>query len=196
MRVTGLQVKGPWRRRPHGPSSRVRVRILLAAAPWLLWGLAGAAAADPGYAFRGIVSETRPTAADFTLTAHTGKRVRLSDSAGRLRLLYFGYTHCPGICPTTLAEVHLALEELGPARSGRVRVFLVSVDPKRDTPERLARYLSHFGPAFTGLTGTPDEIAAVAAAYGIYYRVTEGRRRRTTWWITRAWSSSSMKRAR
>jgi protein SCO1/2 len=148
--------------------------VLLAAVPWLLAGMVGTAAADPGYAFRGIVSETRPRATDFTLTAHTGKRVRLSDFDGRLRLLYFGYTNCPGICPTTLAEVHQALRALEPRRAARVRVFLISVDPKRDTPERLGAHLSHFGPAFTGLTGKPAEIAAVAAAYGVYYRVTEG----------------------
>ena len=144
------------------------------AAVVLLALAAGSAAAADTYTFHGLVSEARPRAADFSLTAHTGKRVSLSDFGGKLRLLYFGYTHCPGICPTTLAEANQALRRLPPRQSARVRLLLVSVDPARDTPERLAAYLAHFNPSFVGLTGTAEEVAKVAAAYGIYYRVVEG----------------------
>jgi protein SCO1 len=133
----------------------------------------GAVAAE-AYTFHGLVSEAPPRAADFSLTAHTGKRVSLRDFGRTLRLLYFGYTHCPGICPTTLAEANQALRLLPPRQSARVRLLLISVDPARDTPERLAAYLAHFNPSFVGLTGTAEEIAKVAAAYGIYYRVVEG----------------------
>jgi protein SCO1/2 len=134
----------------------------------------GGVVAGEAYTFRGIVSDERPRAADFTLTAHTGKRVGLHRFDGKVRLLYFGYTHCPGICPTTLAELGAALRGLTPRQSARTQVLFVSVDPKRDTPERLAAYLAHFSRSFVGLTGSVDEIARVAAAYGIYYRVTEG----------------------
>jgi protein SCO1 len=145
----------------------------LTAAALLLVGAGSAGAADP-YTFHGVASETRPRAADFTLTAHTGKRMRLADFGGKLRLLYFGYTHCPGICPTTLAEASQALRQLSPRQAARVQLLLVSVDPARDTPDRLAAYLAHFNPSFVGLTGTPVEIAKAAAAYGIYYRVVDG----------------------
>ena len=111
----------------------------------LLGGSApGFAGAQP-HVFHGIVSQSLPRAADFTLTAHTGQPVRLSDFQGKLVLFYFGYTHCPGICPTTLAEVAQALHTLGRKRQKR-QVLMISVDPERDTPTRLAEYLPHFHP--------------------------------------------------
>jgi len=150
-----------------------RSLLLVTATAVLALGSSGVAAAD-AYAYRGIVSQERPRAADFTLTAHTGKRVGLHAFDGKVRLLYFGYTHCPGICPTTLAEIGGALRALAPRQSARIQVLFVSVDPGRDTPARLAAYLAHFSPSFVGLSGSADEIARVAAAYGIYYRVTDG----------------------
>lgn len=150
---------------------RTRRWGLAALAAALAWGSGVGAAAPP---FHGLESTGRPRAVNFTLTAQTGQRVRLSDFGGKLRLLYFGYTNCPGICPTTLADISRALKGLAPRQAAQVQVLMISVDPKRDRPERLARYLSHFGPTFLGLTGTPEEIAAAAAAYGIYYRIEEG----------------------
>lgn len=129
----------------------------------------GVAGAQP-HAFHGIVSQAPPHGADFTLTAHTGKPVRLSDFQGKLVLLYFGYTYCPGICPTTLAEVVQALHMLGPPEAEKVQVLMISVDPERDTPDRMATYLTHFHPSFLGLTGTPVEIATTAASYGVFYK--------------------------
>jgi protein SCO1/2 len=126
------------------------------------------------HAFHGIVSQSPPRAADFTLTSHTGRPVSLGDFQGKLVLLYFGYTFCPGICPTTLAEVAQALQTLGPKEAERTQVLMISVDPERDTPARLAGYLTHFNASFLGLTGTPDEIATAAASYGIYYKKYEG----------------------
>jgi protein SCO1/2 len=124
--------------------------------------------ARPAYVFHGITTDA-PRAAEFTLTAHNGTRVRLGDFLGKTVLLYFGYTHCPGICPTTLAEIDRALRTLGPA-AARVQVMMVTIDPERDTPARLRAYMVHFNPTFLGLTGTPQEVAAVASRYGIYYR--------------------------
>jgi len=136
----------------------------------LLSGSSLAVAGEQPHVFHGIISQSPPRAADFTLTAHTGKPVRLSDFQGKLVLLYFGYTYCPGICPTTLAEVAQALQTLGPQEVEKIQLLMISVDPARDTPHRLAEYLTYFNPTFLGLTGTPDEIATVAASYGIYYR--------------------------
>lgn len=131
-------------------------------------------AGDSPHVFHGIVSQSPPRAADFTLTAHTGQAVRLGDFQGKLVLLYFGYTFCPGICPTTLAEVAQALQTLGPARAEQIQFLLISVDPQRDTPARLAEYVTYFHPSFLGLTGTPEEVATAAAAYGIYHKHYEG----------------------
>ncbi|MGH8066691.1 MAG: SCO family protein [Candidatus Entotheonellia bacterium] len=140
----------------------------------LLGGSSPGLAGEQPHVFHGIVSQSPPRAADFALTAHTGKPVRLGDFQGKLVLLYFGYTFCPGICPTTLAEVAQAMQTLGPKAAERMQVLMISVDPERDTPERLAAYLPSFNPTFLGLTGTPDEIAATAASYGIYAKKYEG----------------------
>lgn len=143
------------------------VTIAAVIAPGGIGWLAG----TPVYVFHGITTDA-PQAAEFALTTHNGARVRLSDFRGKLVLLYFGYTHCPGICPTTLAEINQALKALGRA-AVRVQVMMVTIDPERDTPARLAAYMSHFNPAFLGLTGTPREVAAVASGYGIYYKKDE-----------------------
>jgi protein SCO1/2 len=140
----------------------------------LLGGSSRGFAGEQPHAFHGIVSQSPPHAADFTLTSHTGRPVSLGDFQGKLVLLYFGYTFCPGICPTTLAEVAQALQTLGPKETEKVQVLMISVDPERDTPARLAGYLAHFSASFLGLTGTPDEIATAAASYGIYYKKYEG----------------------
>lgn len=123
--------------------------------------------------FHGLVLQSPRPAADFTLTAHTGQRVNLSTFRGKLVLLFFGYTFCPDVCPMTLAKVAQALKRLGP-KARQVQVLFISVDPDRDTPERLAAYVTFFNPTFIGMTGTPEEIAVVAARYGIYSKKEEG----------------------
>ncbi len=150
--------------------------ILLVGVGVLAWvtGILPGSAAERPHAFHGIASQSPTRAADFELTAHTGKRARLSDFGGKLVLLYFGYTSCPGVCPTTLAEISQALKTLGSKKAANVQVIMVSVDPEQDTPERLAAYLAHFNVSCLGMTGTPSEVAAVAARYGIYYRRSEG----------------------
>ena len=125
------------------------------------------------HVLHGFAMQPPKPAADFTLTAHTGERVSLHDFRGKLILLYFGYTYCPGICPTTLANVAQVLQQLG-ARSHQVQLLMVSVDPERDTPDRLAAYVPHFYPSFIGLTGSAEEIAVVAPLFGIYYEKQEG----------------------
>ena len=83
-------------------------------------------------------------------------------------LVYFGYTYCPDVCPTTLNALAEALDELGPRAKKLVPIF-VTVDPQRDTPTAMKRYTAVFSPVLVGLTGTPDEIARVAKGYRVYY---------------------------
>jgi protein SCO1/2 len=125
------------------------------------------------YQFHGAVLQTRKAATDFTLTAAGDKPVSLSDYRGKLVVLYFGYTFCPDVCPTTLAEVAKAMQKLG-KKAEDVQVIMVTVDPERDTPERLAEYMAYFNPGFVGLSGTPEQIAAAAAPFGVYYQKEEG----------------------
>lgn len=109
-----------------------------------------------------------PEGGEFTLQSADGP-VSLSDFRGKVVLLYFGYTYCPDVCPTSLAATAEALKALNPDELARVAVILISVDPKRDTPARLKEYAEFFHPAMVGVTGTPEEIAAVAKRYGVFY---------------------------
>jgi len=105
---------------------------------------------------------------DFTLQS-AGGPVSLKDFRGKVVLLYFGYTYCPDICPTSLAATAEGLKLLAPDELARVAVILVSVDPKRDTPARLKEYVEFFHPSMLGVTGTPEAIAEVARRYGVFY---------------------------
>ena len=104
----------------------------------------------------------------FMLTDDTGKVVDAADFRGKLVLLYFGYTHCPDVCPLTLTHLHVLMQRLGPL-ADRTRVLFVSVDPARDTPAILHAYVSAFDPHITGLTGTPAQIEALAKRYRVAY---------------------------
>ncbi|GJE18025.1 SCO family protein [Methylobacterium marchantiae] len=105
----------------------------------------------------------------FTLTNQDGKRVTERDYAGAAHLVFFGFTHCPDICPTTLQQIGDVLQALGP--KGRdMKALFIAVDPERDTPEALKTYLASFDPRIVGLTGTPEEVAAAVKAYRAYVR--------------------------
>lgn len=106
--------------------------------------------------------------ADFTLQAAGNQSVSLRDFRGELVLLYFGYTHCPDMCPTTLADAKVAMQELG-AQAEEVQLVMVSVDPERDSPEKLQEYVQRFDPRFIGVTGTEDEVTAAATAFGVTF---------------------------
>lgn len=105
-------------------------------------------------------------APEIALTASTGKPFKLSSLRGKVVVLEFGFTHCPYICPTSLATLVQARELLGPAAAD-VQVLFITVDPERDTPERLRSYLAKFDPGFIGITGSPQQIAALLRDYGI-----------------------------
>ena len=105
---------------------------------------------------------------DFTLQSAAGP-VSLKDYRGKLVLVYFGYTYCPDICPTSLAATAEGLKQLTPEELARVAMIFVSVDPKRDTPERLKEYAEFFHPGIVGVTGTAEAIAEIAKRYGVFY---------------------------
>jgi protein SCO1/2 len=104
----------------------------------------------------------------FTLQSASGP-VSLQDYRGKLVLVYFGYTYCPDICPTSLAATAEGLKQLKPEELARVAMIFISVDPKRDTPARLKEYVEFFHPAIVGVTGTAENIAEIAKRYGVFY---------------------------
>ena len=108
----------------------------------------------------------------FTLTDHKGRRVTEQDFRGRYMLVYFGFTFCPDVCPTALQVEAEALNKLGP-KADKFVPILITVDPERDTPAQLASYVESFHPQLVGLTGTQQEIDAVAKAYRVYMRKVE-----------------------
>lgn len=118
--------------------------------------------------FHGTVIQSPAPAANFTLTGHNGEPVSLRDFRGKVVLLYFGYTYCPDVCPATLVELKKARAALGDDAQD-VQVLMVSVDPQRDTPDKLAQYMTHFDPTFVGLTGSESDITAAATPFGIFY---------------------------
>lgn len=102
---------------------------------------------------------------DFTLTDQNNIPISLSDFRGKVVLLSFGYTHCPDICPTTMFTMQKLVKMLG-SDADKVQVLFITLDPERDTPERLAAYMDYFNPGFLGLTGSLDGIRKVAKQYG------------------------------
>lgn len=105
---------------------------------------------------------------EFTLTSDIGRTMSANDYRGKIVMLYFGYTHCPDVCPITMARLAAAMRQLGTA-ADRVRIVFVSVDPARDTPSLLHRYVTAFDPHASGLTGTPDKIESLAKRYRVAY---------------------------
>lgn len=125
--------------------------------------------------FRGTTYvEPYPPASEFALARDDGTNFQLSAMRGNIVLLFFGYTSCPDVCPTTLAELNQALENLNESDAGRVQVVFITVDPERDTPERTQTYVNHFNSSFIGLSGTQEELSRVWNDYGVYRETVEG----------------------
>jgi protein SCO1/2 len=128
--------------------------------------LAGCDSAGPQ--FRSTDITGAPYGHTLELADHTGKPRRLEDWRGKAVVLVFGFTHCPDVCPTTLADIALALKELG-NDAERVQVLMVSVDPERDTPEALAKYVTAFDPRFVALRGDLEATRKVAQEFKVYF---------------------------
>ncbi len=110
---------------------------------------------------------------DFRLTAHDGTTFALEEARGKVVVMAFGYTYCPDVCPMMLARIADALRTLGP-RAEHVIPLFVSVDPGRDTPERLGEYVRWFHPSILGLTGSPEALRQVASQYRVPFSVNDG----------------------
>lgn len=110
----------------------------------------------------------------FRLTDQNGARVTNQDFAGKYMLIYFGYTYCPDICPMTLSNMTMALEELPPELAEQVVPIFITIDPMRDTVEQLGAYASSFHPRLVALTGTDAEVKAAARAYRVYAKKVDG----------------------
>lgn len=110
---------------------------------------------------------------DFKLIDHNGQPRSKADFRGKVLVVFFGFTHCPDVCPTTLVELAKALKQLGPDAQ-RVQVVMITVDPERDTPEVLKPYVTALDPSFLGLTGDPQAIAETAKAFKVFYQKSAG----------------------
>ncbi len=139
----------------------------------VLAGLAAGVYFFRPHTFHGTVIQSPETSYDFKLTGANGD-VSLSDYRGKLVLVYFGYTFCPDICPATLANVGQALRKLGDDKASQIQTIMISLDPERDTPEKLAGYVAHFHPSFIGITGSNEKLAEVTSLYGIFYEKSKG----------------------
>lgn len=113
-------------------------------------------------------------ASGFSLRDPSGKTRTLAEFKGKVTTVFFGFTQCPDVCPTTLAEMKTVKSALGP-QGADLQVVFVTVDPERDVPAVLAEYVGAFDPAFVGLTGSPEEIAAVAREFKVFYEKRPGR---------------------
>jgi protein SCO1/2 len=113
-------------------------------------------------------------AKDFALSDHNGKPRVLKDFAGKVVVIFFGYTQCPDVCPTTMAEMVEVKKLLGPDGSKLQSIF-VTVDPERDKPEVLKAYMENFDPTFLALVPTPEQLAVMAKDFKIYYKKVDGK---------------------
>jgi len=116
----------------------------------------------------GAAALTNPLSGEFRLIDQTGAAVTERSYDGKLRIVFFGFTRCPHVCPTSLYEIGRALRILGP-RAADVQPIFISIDPDHDTPPVLAAYVAAFHPSLVGLTGTPEQVSAAAAAFNVAY---------------------------
>ncbi|MBV8406984.1 MAG: SCO family protein [Alphaproteobacteria bacterium] len=139
----------------------VWIATLAAAAGWIAWD-----AAHP---------DRTAIGGPFTLVDQNGRTVTSDSLKGKPTLIYFGYTYCPDVCPTSLQLMANAIDDLGPDAAKKVNLVFITVDPERDTPQLLKGYVENFGPTFVGLTGTAQQVDAAARAYRVYYQKVPGK---------------------
>lgn len=152
-----------------------RVRVLLAAGA-LGTVLMAAGCGNDAPPFQNLdITGNNQFGSKFAMPDTDGKMRTLADFKGKVVVLFIGYTHCPDVCPTTMAELSQALHELGPDAAARVQVLFVSVDPARDTPEVLAQYVHAFNPSFVGLRPNDEQLGRFAKDFRVYYAKASGK---------------------
>jgi protein SCO1/2 len=141
----------------------------------LLAGAAGliSACSDKKQSFAAIDVTGADYARDFSLTDHNGQTRTIRDFSGKVVVLFFGYTQCPDVCPTSMAELAEVKKMLG-KDGDRLQGLFVTVDPQRDTPEVLKAYMTNFDPSFLALYTTPDKLVALAKDYKVYFKKVDG----------------------
>jgi protein SCO1/2 len=138
----------------------------------VLLGLLAAACSPP--VFKAVDITGAEYARDFSLESAAGGPRKLADYRGKVVVIFFGFTQCPDVCPTTLSDLAEVKKRLG-ADAERLQVIFVTIDPERDTPAVLAQYVPSFDPSFVALHGTPEQIAATAKEFKIFYQKVPGR---------------------
>lgn len=149
------------------------IKAISGTALWL--GAAGllAACSEPAPKFAAVDVTGADYAKDFQLNDHNGQRRSLKDFAGKLVVVFFGYTQCPDVCPTSMAELAEVKKTLG-ADGNKLQGIFITVDPQRDTPEILKAYMANFDPSFLALIPTSEELAVLAKDYKVYYKKVDG----------------------
>ena len=147
-------------------------RLLISLCCGLLLLVAGCDSGRPQFKHTDVTGADY--ARDFALTDHNGKKVTLADYRGRVITVFFGFTQCPDVCPTALAEMRAVVEKLGPD-GAKLQVLFITVDPERDTQALLAQYVPAFNPTFVGLYGDAETTAKVAKDFKVFYQKMPGK---------------------
>ena len=158
---------------PEWEGWRLLAGLMLVAVTVLL--VSGCKQPDPQPVFQSTDVTGANFARDFQLTDHQGVSRKLSDFKGKVVVLFFGYVHCPDICPRTLTDLAAVMQHLG-SQADRVQVLFVTLDPERDMPSVLAKFVPSFNPEFLGLYGTPQQITETAQEYKLVYQKQPGKR--------------------
>jgi protein SCO1 len=152
---------------------RTAIRLLAAGAMSIGTGALLGACSEAKPSFASVDVTGADYAKDFELTDHNGQVRHLADFRGKIVVMFFGYTQCPDVCPTSMAELAEVKKQLG-KDGDRLQGLFVTVDPARDTPEVLKAYMGNFDPTFLALYATPDKLAELAKDYKVYYKKVEG----------------------
>ena len=152
-----------------------RIALKLIATSAIAMGATGllSACSEKKPEFKAVDITGADYAKDFQLPDHTGQMRSMKDFAGKVVVLFFGYTQCPDVCPTTMTELAEVKKALG-ADGDKLQAVFVTVDPERDTPEVLKAYMANFDPSFIALRGSPEQLAAMAKDYKAYFKKADG----------------------
>jgi protein SCO1/2 len=155
-------------------NKRLATKFIAACAAAITAGALLGACSEQKPAFAAIDLTGAPYAKNFELTDHNGKVRHLTDFAGKIVVMFFGYTQCPDVCPTSMAELAEVKKILG-KDGDRLQGIFVTVDPQRDAPEMLKAYMENFDPGFLAMYTTPEKLAVLAKDFKVYYKRAEGK---------------------